>query len=78
MLILSRNKGEKIMINDDIVISVIEISGDQVRLGITAPSHVSIYREEIYAIIQNQNKEAVHLNDNIENILYQIQVPKKK
>lgn len=78
MLILSRNKGEKIMVNDDIVISVIEISGDQVRIGITAPPHVSIYREEIYNIIQSQNKEAVHLNDNIESILHQIQSPKKK
>lgn len=58
MLILSRNKGQKIMINQDIVISVVEVSGDQVRIGIEAPDHVAIYREEIYESIQKQNKEA--------------------
>lgn len=58
MLILSRNKGQKIIVNQDIVISVIEVSGEQVRIGIEAPENVAIYREEIYEAIQKQNKEA--------------------
>ena len=57
MLILSRNKGQKIMINDNIVLSVIEVNGDQVRIGIEAPGNVTIYREEIYeAIKQRESK----------------------
>ncbi|WP_435922722.1 carbon storage regulator CsrA [Paenibacillus sp. DYY-L-2] len=58
MLILSRNKGQKIMINQDIVISVVDISGDQVKIGIEAPGNVTIYREEIYELIQKQNKDS--------------------
>lgn len=77
MLILSRNKGQKIMINDNIVLSVIEINGDQVRIGIEAPSNVSIYREEIYEAIKQQNQHAVDFNDNIQDILQEIVVAKK-
>ena len=59
MLALSRKKDEAIVINDDIEITVIEIKGDQVKLGISAPKSVPIYRKEIYAQIQADNKEAV-------------------
>ncbi len=59
MLALSRKKDEAIVINDDIEITVIEIKGDQVKLGITAPKTVPIYRKEVYAQIQTANKEAV-------------------
>lgn len=59
MLALSRKKDEAIVINDDIEITVIEIKGDQVKLGITAPKSVPIYRKEVYAQIQTANKEAV-------------------
>ncbi|WP_339295027.1 carbon storage regulator CsrA [Paenibacillus sp. FSL W7-1279] len=69
MLILSRNKGQKIMINDNIVLSVIEVNGDQVRIGIEAPGNVTIYREEIYEAIKQQNQNAVDFNDDIQNIL---------
>ena len=55
MLALSRKKDEAIIINDDIEITVIEIKGDQVKLGITAPKSVPIYRKEVYV----QIKEAV-------------------
>ncbi|GAA0137579.1 carbon storage regulator CsrA [Paenibacillus sp. YSY-4.3] len=72
MLILSRNKGQKIMINHDIVISVIDVAGDQVRIGIEAPSHVSIYREEIYDAIQEQNKEAVLRELNVQELLLNV------
>ena len=52
MLILSRMVGERIMIGNDIEIVVREIRGDQVRLGIEAPAHVSVHREEIWQRIQ--------------------------
>ena len=58
MLALSRKKDEAIIINDDIEVTVIEIKGDQVKLGISAPKSVPIYRKEVYAQIQNANKEA--------------------
>lgn len=58
MLVLTRAKGQKIMIGQDIVITVVEVNGDQVRLGIEAPSDVSVYREEIYQSIKEQNELA--------------------
>lgn len=58
MLALSRKKDEAIVINDDIEITVIEIKGDQVKLGISAPKSVPIYRKEVYIQIQNANVEA--------------------
>ncbi|MCV4235476.1 carbon storage regulator CsrA [Virgibacillus sp. LDC1] len=78
MLILSRSKGQKIIINDNIVLSVIEVSGDQVRIGLEAPSNVMIYREEIYDAIQRQNKEAIEINDDVHSILQKITSPLKK
>lgn len=58
MLALTRKKDEAIIINDDIEITVIEIKGDQVKLGISAPKSVPIYRKEVYIQIQNANEEA--------------------
>ena len=58
MLALSRKKGEALMINNDIEITVLEVKGDQVKLGIAAPKEVTIYRKEVYAQIQEANKEA--------------------
>ncbi|MGG3309117.1 carbon storage regulator CsrA [Paenibacillus lautus] len=78
MLILSRNKGQKIMLNDNIILSVIEINGDQVRIGIEAPPNVTIYREEIYEAIQRQNKYAVEFTEDIHNILQRATTQKKK
>ena len=77
MLILSRTKGQKIMISDDIVISIIDVVGDQVRIGIEAPKSISIYREEIYKNIQEQNESAVQLNDSLESILRNVPLPRK-
>lgn len=51
MLVLSRKKGEAIVINNDVVITVVEIRGDKVRLGIVAPKEVSVHREEVYEAI---------------------------
>ena len=57
MLALSRKKDEAIIINDDVEVTVIEIKGDQVKLGITAPKSVPIYRKEVYVQIKDANKE---------------------
>ncbi len=58
MLALSRKKDEAIIINNNIEITIIEVKGDQVKLGITAPKSVPVYRKEVYVQIQEANKEA--------------------
>ena len=58
MLILSRRLNEKIVIGDDIVISVVEVRGDQVKLGIEAPRNVKVFREEVFVAIQEENRRA--------------------
>lgn len=60
MLALSRKKDEAIIINNNIEITVIEVKGDQVKLGISAPKSVPIYRKEVYEQIQEANKEAAN------------------
>lgn len=55
MLVLSRKKNESIIINDNITVTVIEIRGDKVRLGIEAPKTVSVHRREVYEAIHSQN-----------------------
>ena len=77
VLILSRSKGQKIMINDNIVLSVIEVNGDQVRIGIEAPANVTIYREEIYEAIKQQNQDAVEFDEDIQNILQSVILSEK-
>lgn len=67
MLALSRKKDEAVIINDDIEITIIEVKGDQVKIGISAPKSVPIYRKEVYMQIQNANKEAAQSVD-IKNI----------
>lgn len=59
MLALSRKKNEAIIINNNIEITILEVRGDQVKIGITAPKEVPVYRKEVYEQIQNANKEAV-------------------
>lgn len=58
MLALSRKKGEALVINNDVEITVLEVKGEQVKLGITAPKEVPIYRKEVYVQIQESTKEA--------------------
>ena len=58
MLILSRKVNEKVMIGDDISISIIEVRGDQVRIGVDAPRNVKVYRQEVYDAIKAENKAA--------------------
>lgn len=56
MLILSRKTGERVMIEDNVFITILGIKGNQVRLGINAPSQISVHREEIYLRIQAQHQ----------------------
>ena len=63
MLALTRKKGEALVINNNIEITVLEIRGDQIKLGITAPKDVPVYRKEVYLQIQKENQEAISLND---------------
>ncbi len=59
MLALSRKKGEALIINNNIEITVLDVKGDQVKIGIKAPKDVPIYRNEVYEQIQAANKEAL-------------------
>jgi carbon storage regulator len=63
MLILSRRLGESVTIGDDIVVTVVGISGNQIRLGINAPKAVRVLREEIYKTIQKENQSAATAAD---------------
>lgn len=58
MLILTRKVGESIVIADDIVVTVVESSGEQVRIGIDAPRHITVHREEVYSQISKENEAA--------------------
>lgn len=58
MLVLTRRLGETIVIGDDIIIKIVDIHGKQIRVGIEAPSEISVYRGEIYERIMQENKAA--------------------
>jgi carbon storage regulator len=58
MLIITRKPGEKIMLGDDTVIEVIEVSGSSVRIGIDAPRSIPVYREEIWRSVKEENAAA--------------------
>jgi len=61
MLVLSRQRDETIMIGDDIEITIVDIRGDKVRLGITAPATIPVHRKEVYDAIQRENREAARV-----------------
>jgi carbon storage regulator len=61
MLVLSRQRDETIMIGDDIEITIVDIRGDKVRLGITAPATIPVHRKEVYEAIQRENREAARV-----------------
>ena len=61
MLALSRKKNEAVVINNNIEITILEVKGDQVKIGISAPKDVPIYRKEVYLQIQQANSEAVNV-----------------
>lgn len=59
MLVLTRKPGESIVIGNEVTVTVVEVRGDQVRLGISAPRSVQVYREEVYREIERENAQAV-------------------
>lgn len=59
MLALSRKKGEAIIVNNNVEVTILEVKGDQVKIGIAAPKEVPVYRKEVYLQIQEANREAV-------------------
>jgi carbon storage regulator len=61
MLVLSRQRDETIMIGDEIEITVVDIRGDKVRLGITAPTRIAVHRKEVYDAIRQENQRAAAL-----------------
>ena len=61
MLVLSRQRDESIMIGDNIVVTIVDIRGDKVRLGINAPTEVPVHRQEVYEAIQWENMRAARL-----------------
>jgi len=62
MLVLSRQRDETIMIGDDIEITVVDIRGDKVRLGIAAPRSIQVHRKEVYEAIRRENAEAASVS----------------
>ncbi|MBM4108579.1 MAG: carbon storage regulator CsrA [Phycisphaerae bacterium] len=61
MLVLSRQRDETIMIGDEIEITVVDIRGDKVRLGINAPTRIAVHRKEVYEAIRRENEQAARL-----------------
>jgi carbon storage regulator len=65
MLILSRKLNEKIKIGEDITLTVIELRGDQVKIGVEAPKYVKVFRQEVFNAIQSENKAAADSSENL-------------
>jgi carbon storage regulator len=65
MLVLSRRANQSIVIGSDVVVTVLEVRGDHVRLGIQAPRSVTVHREEVYAEIQRENRSAAAVPGNV-------------
>lgn len=61
MLVLSRHRDESIIIGDDVIITIVDIRGDKVRLGIDAPQDIPVHRREVYEAIQRENQKAAKL-----------------
>lgn len=61
MLVLSRHRDESIMIGDDVVVTIVDIRGDKVRLGINAPQDIPVHRQEVYEAIKRENEKAARV-----------------
>ncbi len=58
MLVLSRQRDQSIMIGDDVVVTIVNVRGDKVRLGIDAPGEIPVHRQEVYDAIQRENRQS--------------------
>lgn len=61
MLVLSRQRDESIIIGDNVVVTIVDVRGDKVRLGIEAPIEISVHRQEVYEAIQRENRKAAEI-----------------
>ncbi len=61
MLVLSRQRDESIIIGDNVVVTIVDVRGDKVKLGIDAPKEISVHRREVYEAIQRENRQAALL-----------------
>lgn len=68
MLVLTRKLNESIMVGDNVKITIVDVKGDQVKLGITAPREVAVHREEVYREIQKENQLAANAKVNLEQL----------
>ncbi len=75
MLVLARKKGQSIMIGKEIKIMVVEVTGETVRLGLEAPAHLEIFREEIYRDLQQENTQAI---TGVEEVMRLLKNPAKR
>ena len=78
MLVLSRQRDETIMIGDDIEITVVDIRGDKVRLGINAPTSIAVHRKEIYEAIKAENKRAATISASDSGVFNNPSLPHKQ
>lgn len=62
MLVLTRKKGESIIIGDEIEVTIVEVIGEQVRVGVKAPKEIAIHRKEVYLEIKEENKKAAEVD----------------
>lgn len=75
MLVLSRRVGERLLIGDDVVVTVIEVRSDGVRLGIDAPREIRVHRAEVLEAVRRSNVEAVEADESTEAALRRLVVP---
>ncbi len=68
MLVLTRKLNESIMVGDNVKITIVDVKGDQVKLGITAPREVAVHREEVYREIQKENQLAANAKVNLDQL----------
>lgn len=76
MLVLTRNPNQSIVIGHDVVITVLDVRGDQVRIGIKAPRDIDVHREEIYLALQQANQQAAKTNAAAKAALSKLPKPK--
>ena len=70
MLILSRKIDQKIRIGDDTILTIIDVKGDQVKIGVEAPANVKVYRQEVFSAIQSENTAANNISVELLNKLF--------